>query len=167
MSDIVELIEASTGEISIPEESALRAVKEWSLPIVEEFENFVMSQGYNQKDIINTDGLNDKRVDGLYCRALTIKAGTFLTGCIHRKPYIDIFISGDVLVKSFLADGNLEEAERVNSFRFFEGKAGRKRVLYAYEDTLWVTVDPTEYNGTGIPDDVVVVKMHEYLGLQV
>lgn len=166
MNSEIELVKDEAGALSISEPSALRAVNEWPLPVVEEFENFIQSQGLNQVDVMNSNGLADKRVDGLYCRALTIKAGTFLTGRIHLKPYIDIFISGDVTVKSFLSDGTLEESERVDSFRFFEGKAGRKRVLYAHEDTLWVTVDPTDYMGEGVPSDVVVDKMQDYMRLK-
>ena len=166
MSEVVELVKDKEDALSISESSALKAVNEWPLPLVEEFENFVMAQGLNQIDAVNQQGLADKRVDGLYCRALTIKAGTFMTGRIHLKPYIDVFISGDVTVKSFLNDGTLEDSERINSFRFFEGKAGRKRVLYAHEDTLWVTVDPTEYRGDGVPPDVVVDTMNDYLRLK-
>ena len=168
------MIEKSTAEDEPQDVAIAQAVESMLLSIVsnatlsqvQAIEDNIIDRGFNEKDIINSQGMVDKLIPGMYARVLNIPKGTFLTGRIHKKPYLDMFIRGDVTVKSFLADGTMEEAERVSDFKFFEGKAGRKRVLFAHEDTLWITVDPT--SATCIEEaerDITTFQMDEYLNI--
>ena len=144
------------------------AIDQCSIDDVDRVEDFLIDEGLNVKDQINAELLEEKLTDGLYSRRLLIPKGTFLTGRVHRKPYIDIFISGDVTVKSFIADGTIEETERIKYFRYFEGKPGRKRVLYAHEDTVWVTVDPVETEDvTKAEEEMSVPYLNQYNILEV
>ena len=134
-----------------------------SLEDIESFERDVEAAGVNLKDQMNDDGMKDHLIEGMYGRALKLPKGMFLTGMIHARDYIDIFVSGHVTVKSFLDTGEIEEAVELKEFQFLPGKAGRKRVLYVHEDTLWITVDPTI--ATAIADvagDVIFPKMDQY-----
>lgn len=142
---------------------AVNFIDSTDLTQIEALEDEIIEQGVNQVDDLNSNFLIDKLCSGLYARSLIIPKGVFLTGKIHKRPYIDIFICGDVTVKSYFIDGTHEDTERVNSFRFFEGKPGRKRVLIAHETTHWITVDPTESdNIDNVSDDVVFSKMEDY-----
>jgi len=142
---------------------AVPAINDCTLEQIEDIEDAIIDEDLNIIDEINAFGLRHKLVGNLYARVLNIPKGTFLTGRIHKRPYIDIFISGDVTVKSFLADGSIEEVQRVNSFRFFEGIPGRKRVLYAHEDTIWITVDPTVATDVEkAEDEITTPHMKDY-----
>ncbi len=150
-------------ELHIDEDKAVTYIKECTLEHVENFEKALIDTGVDQADEINEVNLKEKLCNGLYSRALTIPKGTFITGRLHLKDYIDIFVSGDLTVKSFFADGTIEETKRLNEFTFLEGKAGRKRVLIAHEDSLWITVDPTEATDIeGITERISSFNSTEY-----
>ena len=164
MNDVVKI--EPIEESPAIEASALTTIEKSTSETIEEFGQAVIDSGMNQVDELNAMGLKDKLSNGLYARVLTIPKGAFIIGRIHVRPYIDIFISGDVTVKSFLADDTVEEVERINSFRFFEGKQGRRRVLYAHEETTWVTVDPTLATKVEeAEDEITVCRMQEYTKL--
>lgn len=69
-----------------------------------------------------------------YTRQILIKAGTRLTGCVWLDDYVDIMVYGHILVGT--PDGVVE----LKGFNKLDGKAGRKRIGIAIEDTLWITV---------------------------
>jgi len=92
-----------------------------------------------------------------------LSKGLLVTGKIHAREYIDIFISGHVTVKSFMPNGEVEDSVELTEFQFLRGRAGRKRVLYVHEDTLWVTVDPTQATGSeGVEADAIFQTMAQY-----
>lgn len=137
-------VEDSDVVLAAYDHSVTSRVHECTIEDVTAFENAIVDTELNQRDEINARGLIDKLVGGMYCRVLHIQKGTFFTGKVHHRPYIDIFISGDMTVKSFHEDGRIESAQRFTKTQFFEGIPGRKRVIYAHEDCIWVTVDPTK-----------------------
>jgi sRNA-binding regulator protein Hfq len=71
---------------------------------------------------------------GMYSREIVIPKGTLLTGRIHKFDHFDVMISGDISVST--DDGSIK---RLTGYHSFEGKAGKKRVGYAHEDTHWIT----------------------------
>jgi hypothetical protein len=131
-------------DISLPGNVGVSLLGESTIDQVEMYEKTVKDMKLSDVANLNNKGMRDKLCNGMYARVLLIPKGTLVTGALHKKDYIDIFIHGDITVKSYYANGDIEDVERVTFFRFFEGKAGRKRVLIAHEDTLWVTVDPTK-----------------------
>lgn len=72
--------------------------------------------------------------NGLYSREITIPAGTLLTGRVWLDDYIDIMVSGHIVVAT--ADG----VKELKGYNVCDGAAGRKRAGYAVEDTKWITV---------------------------
>ena len=74
---------------------------------------------------------------GLYAREITIKAGTLLTGKIHRTEHLNIVSKGRIIV--WTEDGMKEVAAPFTMV----SRPGTKRVGYALEDTVWTTVHAT------------------------
>lgn len=145
--------------------AAAPAIAKCTLESVEDLENKIVGADVNQAEEINAVGMKDKLVNGLYARILTIPKGAFLTGKVHKQPYIDIFVSGDITFKSFLENGEIDEDERITSdtVQFFEGKPGRKRVGYAHEDTVWITVDHTQaVHIEQAENDITFFQMKDY-----
>ncbi len=75
---------------------------------------------------------------GQYFRQITIPADTFATGAVHRTDHVSVMVSGDMTV---LTDVGMQ---RVAGYRAWVGRAGSKRVGYAHEDTIWLTVHRTD-----------------------
>lgn len=72
--------------------------------------------------------------DGLYGREILIPAGTVLTGKIHRGEHLNFLMKGDITV--WTDDG----MKRLKAPAIIKSSPGTKRVGYAHEDTIWVTV---------------------------
>src|ERR1035437_7881782 len=75
--------------------------------------------------------------DGIYSRELLIPAGNWITGKVHKQNDLNIVVYGHMKVMT--SEGFKEVAGPAH----FTGKAGVKKIGYAYEDTLWITVHHT------------------------
>lgn len=71
---------------------------------------------------------------GLYAREITIPKGTLATSKIHLFEHIDIISSGEI---SVLTD---EGMKRIKAPATFVSKPGLKRIGYAHEDTVWISI---------------------------
>jgi hypothetical protein len=71
---------------------------------------------------------------GIYARKITIKKGTSLEGEIHLTEHMNIIVSGDISVATEFG------AERITGHRVLLSKPGSKRIGYAHEDTVWITL---------------------------
>jgi len=76
--------------------------------------------------------------DGVYGRALLIKAGTALTGKMHRQRHLNFLMEGTIRVWTEQGMKDLEAPQIIIS------EPGTKRVGYAYTDVIWVTVHATD-----------------------
>jgi hypothetical protein len=75
--------------------------------------------------------------DGLYAREITIPAGCLLTGKVHKREHINIVAKGCISIVT-------DEGEKlVEAPCVMVSKPGTKRVGYAHEETVWVTVHAT------------------------
>lgn len=99
---------------------------------IEALEGFMVDQ--EQVEIPVQEGLRN----GMYTREIVIPAGTLLTGRVHKFPYVDIMLSGDITVAT--PDG----VKRLTGPNVCEGIPGRKRAGFAHADTRWVTVHRTD-----------------------
>lgn len=118
---------------------------------VEELETFMLEQ--EQIEIPAKEQLKN----GLYTREITIPAGTLLTGRVWLEDYIDIMISGDIVVAT--ADG----VKRLTGYSVCDGKGGRKRAGYALQDTQWVTVHKTKAKTVvGLLEQLSTFSMAEF-----
>jgi hypothetical protein len=95
---------------------------------------------------------------GAYARELFIKKGTVLTGKIHKHENLNIMPYGDITVLTH--DG----MKRLTGYNVVVSPAGTKRVAYAHEDTVWITVIGTRDNDV---DEIVrtftAESLDEYL----
>lgn len=95
---------------------------------------------------------------GVYARELFIPKDTVLTGKIHKYPQLNILMKGDISVLT--EDG----VKRVQPPFLVVSPAGTKRIAYAHEDTIWLTVHGTEENDLGkIEQHFIAQDDAEYL----
>lgn len=99
----------------------------------------------------NTDKapLVHRFTDGIYVRQITIFKGTLATGRIHKHRHPSIILSGDI---SFVSDE--EGVHRVKAPGVFISPAGIKRLVYAHETTIWITIHSN-------PDNIRDLKLLE------
>lgn len=71
---------------------------------------------------------------GVYMRELFIPKGAVLTGKIHKTEHLNILSQGDLTV--WTEDG----MKRLKASTVIKSQPGMKRVGYAHEDSVWITV---------------------------
>lgn len=71
---------------------------------------------------------------GLYARELHIPAGVMVTGAIHKAEHLNLVLKGDISVLT--EDG----PKRIKAPAILVSKPGTKRLGFAHEDTVWLTV---------------------------
>lgn len=85
---------------------------------------------------------------GMYARELFIPKGAMIVGKIHKRPHLNIVLTGKISVLS-------EKGKH-----YFEAPCilpctpGDKRIGYAEEDTTWLTIHITEHLGESELDAV-------------
>lgn len=75
---------------------------------------------------------------GLYARELFIPKDTVLIGKIHKYEQLNVMAKGDL---SVLTE---EGIKRVQAPFVIVSSPGTKRVAYAHEDTVWITIHATD-----------------------
>ena len=103
---------------------------------------------------------DDKYGCGIYARELFVPKGSLIVGKIHKRPHLNIVLKGKISVAS-------EKGKH-----YFEApcilpcKPGDKRVGYAEEDTIWVSIHMTEHLGEdkldAIEDEVIAASYEEF-----
>ena len=92
---------------------------------------------------------------GVYARELRLAKGTLLTGKIHKTEHLNIISAGRIAVvwpggKKVIAAPHI-----------MVSKPGVKRVGFALEDTVWITIHVTEETDLEIIEDQVIAKNFE------
>ncbi len=75
---------------------------------------------------------------GIYAREMIIPKGTILTGKIHKHEHLNIMTKGKIRVVTE------EGAKDVVAPAIIASPAGTKRAGVAIEDTIWITIHPTD-----------------------
>lgn len=89
---------------------------------------------------------------GSYARTIFIPKDTLVVGKIHKHAHLNMLMVGKVLVAT--EEGPVTyEAPRVMT-----SKAGTKRVVYTYTDTIWTTVHLTDKTDLGQIEDEIIAK---------
>jgi len=96
-------------------------------------------------------------VDGAYIRMITMPKGMLVTSKIHKKTHPYFVMKGDV---SVLTD---EGEIRIKAPYAGITKAGTKRVLYIHEETVWITVHPTQETDLKKIEDEIIAKSFDEL----
>jgi len=125
------------------DENFIELVKNAEIMDVIKFEDEIRHSELNEAAQINSQYMENEIVNGMYRRTLMMPANKIITGALHVADYMDIMISGHIMVKSFMVDGSIESSEELEGFNIMRGVAGRKRVAYTLEDTIWQTVERT------------------------
>lgn len=96
---------------------------------------------------------------GFYVREIFLPKGTLLVGKIHRHEHPNFLMSGDV---SVLTE---EGPKRIKGPCSMVSPAGTKRIVYAHEDTVWVTVHLNPDNLTDLKalEELIIAKNYEEL----
>jgi hypothetical protein len=95
---------------------------------------------------------------GVYVREIFIPAGVLIVGKIHKHAHPNFLMSGKV---SVLTESG--GAETLTGPRSMISPAGTKRVVYAHEDTVWITVHVTEEtNLEKIEKEIIAKDYLEY-----
>lgn len=95
---------------------------------------------------------------GVYARTLYIPKGVTLTGHIHKYENLNILIQGEMSVLA----GN--EVKRIKAPFTVVSPPGTKRIAYAIEDSIWMTIHGThEQNVDLIEHHFIAKSENEYL----
>lgn len=95
---------------------------------------------------------------GVYARTLYIPKDTVLTGHIHKFENLNILIKGKLKVR---VGDEIKELEAPSTI---VSPAGIKRIAYALEDSIWMTVHGThERNIDLIESHFIAHSSEEYL----
>lgn len=91
---------------------------------------------------------------GVYMREIFIPKGTTLTGKIHKTEHLNILSRGDISV--WTEDG----MKRVTASTVIKSQPGIKRVGYAHDDSVWITVHPNVSEETDVDkiEDMLIAK---------
>lgn len=95
---------------------------------------------------------------GIYARELYIPRDTILVGKLHKFSQLNILSKGDI---SVLID---EEVKRIQAPYTIVSSAGTKRIAYAHEDTVWLTIHGTDETNIDIIEEMFTASSEqEYL----
>lgn len=97
---------------------------------IERFEKLIEGAGEEVEPTVE-----EVLVDGMYMRVGYFAAGTCGTARVHLSDFINIMVSGKMLVVS--EKGNVI----VEGFDFFKSEAGVKKAFYIIEDTTFISID--------------------------
>ena len=104
--------------------------------------------------------VDHKFADGVYVRTMFIPKGHVVAGRVHLRECVNIMVSGSVALLT--VDGPV----RLEAPQNFVSPAGSKKVVYANEDTVWVTthsLPPTDPDA--ILDTLTVPTFKDYRAL--
>ena len=95
--------------------------------------------------------------DGVYVREIFIPKGELIIGKIHKHSHPNFLMSGEV---SVLTE---EGAKRLKAPLSMISPAGTKRVVYAHEDTVWITIHVTEKTELSDIESEIIAKDYDEL----
>ena len=100
--------------------------------------------------------LTHRFAEGVYVREIFIPAGTLIVGKIHKHTHPNFLMKG--LVTVITEEGGMETLQAPKTMI---SPAGCKRVVFAHEDTVWVTVHVTSETDLEKIEDYVIAKDYE------
>ena len=95
--------------------------------------------------------------DGIYIRQMSMQKDAVVIGKIHKHNHV-----------WFLLTGHISVADEHNTIEhiapcYVEAPAGSKRVIYAYEDSIWVNIhaNPTNTRDLEELEELIIAKDYE------
>ena len=140
------------NEVIIPRDTTItKPNKEMRKQIID-FQTFLQNidhedfRVYDDKSSTIICPLKHTFSDGIYVRELTIPAGVFIVGKIHKHDHPNFLLSGEVIV---VTEDGIEELKGPLSMI---SKAGTKRALYAKTKLVWTTIHTNPTNTENIEE---------------
>lgn len=98
--------------------------------------------------------------DGFYVREIFIPKGFLVVGKLHKHSHPNFLMSGEVTVYT-----EHKGTERIKGPCSMISEPGTKRVVYAHEDTVWVTVhlNPSNTKDLEKIESEVIAKTYKEL----
>lgn len=93
----------------------------------------------------------------VYGREIVLPKGSLVVGKIHRNETLNIIASGDV---SVLTENGVQ---RYKGPTTFVSAKGAKRVVFAHEETYWVTAHGTEKTDLVEIEDEVIAPSYDHV----
>lgn len=97
---------------------------------------------------------------GVYLRELTIPAGHFVVGKLHRHAHANFISRGKVSVLT--EEGGWEILVGPCTLL---SPAGVKRLLFTHEETVWTVVHPTDLTDVEAIEEAVLAKCYTDIGM--
>lgn len=94
--------------------------------------------------------------DNIYMREMLIPKGTIIIGKIHKYSHPSFLLKGKISV--FTESGGIEHLEAPIAMI---SPPGTKRVGFAHEDTIWITVHVTDKLNLDEIEEEVIAKSYE------
>ena len=94
---------------------------------------------------------------GLYAREMFLPANHAVIGKIHKHSHLNILVKGRVIVAT--EDGKKE----LKGGDVFTSYAGTKRAVNVLEDTIWITLHPTNETDLEKIEDELITKSYDLL----
>jgi quercetin dioxygenase-like cupin family protein len=95
--------------------------------------------------------------ENVYVREIFIPKGELVVGKIHKHSHPNFLMKGKVSVLTEEGSKTLEAPMSIIS------PAGTKRVVYAHEDTIWITVHVTDKTDLLQIEDEIIAKSYDEL----
>ena len=107
---------------------------------------------------------------GVYAREMSIAKGTLLVGKRHREDTINILIKGDLSMfidedGGIVGENGKPGTARISAPAVFVSKPFSKKLLYAHEDVVFLTVHYTDTQDVEEIEKRVIIPEHEFLTL--
>ena len=118
--------------------------------------------GTKEKPIITDNEklpINHFFMDGVYIREMTMYKGMVVIGAIHKDLHMCFLLKGHLTVAN--EEGVVEHIAPC----FIESSPGVKRVLYAYEDSVWYNTHKNPNNIRNVEQlekELVVTNYEQY-----
>ncbi len=143
MNDVMESIREAGGRIRADER-----IRSNILQLEKNINAFKKENGIPDPDC----PLTHTFASGSYARTIFIPKDTLVVGKIHRHDHLNMLMVGRVVVATEEGPRKLEAPQVLVS------KAGTKRVVYTYTDTIWTTVHLTEKTDLDEIEDEIIAK---------
>lgn len=105
--------------------------------------------------------LNHRFCGNTYVREIFIPKGTLLVGKIHRHEHPNFLMKGEVSVVTEYGG-----VERLKAPLSMISKPGTKRVVFAHEDVVWVTIHEVgDERDLEKIENIVITKTYDEIGM--
>lgn len=128
-----------------------RAVREEIVALESDIKTFLREEGIAEPDC----PLTHHFAPGAYGREILLPKGVLVIGKIHKHAHLNLVMKGKVTV------GTEDGVRHIEGPLVFVSKPGTKRVVYAHEDTIWVTVHLTDSQDLDEIEDQIIAKSYE------